>query len=146
MLQHEISKQNKTKMFNPNGVGDVLGLESAIKFLSYLRYDEVALHEQSLLQYTESKLRTLENIRFIGTAKKKISVVSFIFDDIHPYDTGTILDKMGIALRTGHHCAQPVMEYFNIPGTVRISLAIYNSHNEIDQVVEALQKVRKMLA
>lgn len=127
-------------------VGDVLGLESAIKFLSYLRYDEVALHEQSLLQYTESKLRTLENIRFIGTAKKKISVVSFIFDDIHPYDTGTILDKMGIALRTGHHCAQPVMEYFNIPGTVRISLAIYNSHNEIDQVVEALQKVRKMLA
>lgn len=127
-------------------VGDVLGLESAIKFLSYLRYDEVALHEQSLLQYTESKLRTLENIRFIGTAKNKISVVSFIFDDIHPYDTGTILDKMGIALRTGHHCAQPVMEYFNIPGTVRISLAIYNSHNEIDQVVEALQKVRKMLA
>jgi cysteine desulfurase / selenocysteine lyase len=129
----------------PN-VGDVLGMESAIKFLSYLRYDEVAQYEHRLLEYTVKQLSTLDKVRFIGTAKNKTSVVSFLFEDIHPYDTGTILDKLGIAVRTGHHCAQPVMEYFNIPGTVRVSLAIYNSRSEIDQLIEALKKVREMFA
>lgn len=129
----------------PN-VGDVLGLEAALKFVSYLRHDEISAYEQRLTDYTTQQLSTLEKIRFIGTAQAKTSVVSFVFEDIHPYDTGVILDKMGIAVRTGHHCAQPVMDHFQIPGTVRVSLAVYNSRQEIDQLVEALHKVREMFA
>jgi cysteine desulfurase / selenocysteine lyase len=129
----------------PN-VGDVLGMESAIKFVSYLRYDEIALYEQKLTDYAVNQLSTLDNIRFIGTAKNKTSVISFLFNDIHPFDTGTILDKLGIAVRTGHHCTHPVMDHFGIPGTVRVSLAIYNSRNEIDILVEGLKKVREMFA
>lgn len=129
----------------PN-VGDVLGMEAAIRFISYLRIDEIALHEQELLKYTVQQLKTLDNIRFIGTAPEKTSVVSFVFNDIHPYDTGTILDKLGIAVRTGHHCAQPVMDFFEVPGTVRISLAIYNTKSEIDQLITALKQVREMFA
>ncbi|TVQ12861.1 MAG: cysteine desulfurase [Bacteroidetes bacterium] len=129
----------------PN-VGDVLGMEAAIKFISYLRIDEIAAHEQRLLDYAVKQLKTLDNIRFIGTAPEKTSVVSFIFNDIHPYDTGTILDKLGIAVRTGHHCAQPVMDHFGVPGTVRVSLAIYNTRSEIDQLIVALKQVREMFA
>ena len=129
----------------PN-VGDVLGMEAAIRFISYLRIDEIAAHENRLLAYGMKKLQELDNIRFVGTAPHKTSVISFIFNDIHPYDTGTILDKMGIAVRTGHHCAQPVMDYFEIPGTVRISFGVYNSKSEIDQLLEALKKVREMFA
>jgi cysteine desulfurase/selenocysteine lyase len=129
----------------PN-VGDVLGLEAAIRFVSYLRLDEIAAHEQRLLNYATSQLQTLENIKIIGTAPEKTSVISFIFTDIHPYDTGTILDKMGIAVRTGHHCAQPTMDFFGIPGTIRVSLAVYNSRAEIDQLIIALKKVREMFA
>ncbi len=129
----------------PN-VGDVLGMEAAIRFISYLRVDEIAAYEQKLLDYAVKQLKTLDNIRFIGTAPEKTSVVSFVFDDIHPYDTGTILDKLGIAVRTGHHCAQPVMDHFGVPGTVRISLAVYNTESEIDQLIIALKQVREMFA
>jgi len=127
----------------PN-VGDVLGMEAAIRFLSYLRFDEIAGHENELLDYATKRLSELDNIRFIGTAPEKTSVISFIFTDIHPYDTGTILDKMGIALRTGHHCAQPVMDFFGVPGTVRVSFGVYNSKQEIDKLIEGLQTVREM--
>ncbi len=129
----------------PN-VGDVLGMEAAIRFVSYLRLDEIAAHENKLLKYATNQLLTLDNIRLIGTAPDKTSVISFVFNDIHPYDTGTILDKLGIAVRTGHHCAQPVMDYFGVPGTVRISMAIYNSKSEIDSLIEALKTVREMFA
>ncbi|MFW5707780.1 MAG: SufS family cysteine desulfurase [Bacteroidota bacterium] len=129
----------------PN-VGDVLGMEAAIRFISYLRLDEIAAHEHNLLDYATRQLQTLDNIKFIGTAPEKTSVISFVFNDIHPYDTGTILDKLGIAVRTGHHCAQPVMDYFDVPGTVRVSMAVYNSRAEIDQLMEALRKVREMFA
>ncbi len=129
----------------PN-VGDVLGMEAAIRFISYLRLDEIAAHEQELLDYAVEQLKTLDNIRFIGTAPEKTSVVSFVFEDIHPYDTGTILDKLGIAVRTGHHCAQPVMDFFGVPGTVRISLAVYNTKEEIDQLIKALKQVREMFS
>jgi cysteine desulfurase/selenocysteine lyase len=129
----------------PN-VGDVLGMEAAIRFISYLRLDEIAAHEHDLLEYATKQLKTLDNIKFIGTAPEKTSVISFIFNDIHPYDTGTILDKLGIAVRTGHHCAQPVMDHFGVPGTVRISMAVYNSKEEIDQLIDALRKVREMFA
>ncbi|MBW6477789.1 MAG: cysteine desulfurase [Bacteroidales bacterium] len=127
----------------PN-VGDVLGMEAAIRFLSYLRYDEIAIHENELLDYATKRLSELDNIRFIGTAPEKTSVISFIFTDIHPYDTGTILDKLGIALRTGHHCAQPVMDFFGIPGTVRVSFGVYNSKQEIDKLIDGLHTVREM--
>lgn len=127
----------------PN-VGDVLGLEAAIRFVSYLRHDVIADYENQLLQYAMAQLEKLPEIRFIGTAKSKTSVISFLFNDIHPYDTGIILDKLGIAVRTGHHCAQPVMDFFQIPGTVRVSLAVYNSRQEIDALVEGLKKVRQM--
>ncbi len=129
----------------PN-VGDVLGMEAAIRFISYLRIDEIAAHENRLLAYGMKRLQELDNIRFVGTAPEKTSVISFVFNDIHPYDTGTILDKMGIAVRTGHHCAQPVMDHFEVPGTVRVSFGVYNSRAEIDQLMEALIKVREMFA
>jgi cysteine desulfurase / selenocysteine lyase len=129
----------------PN-VGDVLGLEAAIRFISYLRPDEIAAHENRLTKYATSQLLTLDNIRLIGTAPEKTAVVSFIFNDIHPYDTGTILDKLGFAVRTGHHCTQPVMDFFKVPGTVRVSMAVYNTRTEIDQLVEALKTVREMFA
>ncbi|MFN2395026.1 MAG: cysteine desulfurase [Bacteroidales bacterium] len=127
----------------PN-VGDVLGMEAAIRFLSYLRFDEIAGHETELLEYGTQRLAELDNIRFIGTAPQKTSVISFIFNDIHPYDTGTILDKLGIAVRTGHHCAQPVMDFFEVPGTVRVSFGVYNSKQEIDKLIEGLGTVREM--
>lgn len=127
----------------PN-VGDVLGMEAAIRFLSYLRFDEIAGHENELLEYGTQRLAELDNVRFIGTAPQKTSVISFIFNDIHPYDTGTILDKLGIAVRTGHHCAQPVMDFFEVPGTVRVSFGVYNSKQEIDKLIEGLKTVREM--
>jgi cysteine desulfurase / selenocysteine lyase len=129
----------------PN-VCDVLGLESAMKFLSYLRLNLIAEYEQQLMDYAMERLQKLENIRFIGTAAHKASLISFLFNDIHPYDTGTILDKFGIAVRTGNHCAQPVMDFFGIPGTVRVSFAVYNTFEEIDVLIEALKKIRLMFS
>ncbi len=129
----------------PN-VADVLGMESAIRFISELGHEHIVAHENDLLLYASGQLQQLDKIRFIGTAKQKAGVISFLFTDIHPYDTGTILDKLGIAVRTGHHCAQPVMDFFNIPGTVRASFALYNTREEVDILVAGLQKVREMLA
>lgn len=127
----------------PN-VGDVLGLESAVEFLSGLGYDQIARHEQDLLDHTLQMLGRFDAIRLVGTARERTSVVSFLFNDIHPYDTGTILDKLGVAVRTGHHCAQPIMELLGVPGTVRISLGLYNTREELDKTGEALQTVREM--
>ncbi|MFW5726120.1 MAG: aminotransferase class V-fold PLP-dependent enzyme [Bacteroidota bacterium] len=129
----------------PN-VGDVLGMEAAIRFIAYLRPDEIGAHEHRLLTYATKRLGELDKIRFIGTAPEKASVISFLFEDIHPYDTGVILDKLGIAVRTGHHCAQPIMDFYQVPGTVRVSLAVYNTRSEIDVLIDGLQKVSQMLA
>ncbi len=127
----------------PN-VGDVLGMEAAVKYLQQFDAGDLAAYEEQLLHYALEQLQTFERIRFVGSAEKRTGVVSFLFEDIHPYDTGTILDKMGIAVRTGHHCAQPLMEFFGIPGTVRVSLGIYNTRAEIDTLVEGLKVVRNM--
>ena len=127
----------------PN-VADVLGMEAAVKFITHLGHEHIAAHEDMLLDYALKQLEQLDEIRFIGTASQRTSVISFLFKDIHPYDTGTILDKLGIAVRTGHHCAQPIMDYFEIPGTVRVSLAVYNTKQEIDILIDALKKVREM--
>lgn len=127
----------------PN-VADVLGMEEAVRFIRDTGPDAIARHENELLQYATDKLKKTEKVRLIGTATNKTSVLSFLFEDIHPYDAGTLLDKMGIALRTGHHCAQPVMDFFQIPGTIRVSFAAYNTHEEIDALANALARVRKM--
>ncbi len=128
----------------PN-VADVLALEQAILFVQSLKYENIEKHENNLLQYITQELQKIDKIRLIGTATEKTSVISFLFEDIHPYDTGVILDKLGIAVRTGHHCTEPLMDFFQIPGTVRAALAVYNNKKEIDLFTEGLKMVRKML-
>ncbi|MEI6767293.1 MAG: cysteine desulfurase, partial [Bacteroidota bacterium] len=127
----------------PN-VGDVIGLDVAIQFLQMIGLNRIAAHEQELLHYATQKLLELEEMRIIGTAKEKTGVVSFNLGNIHPYDAGTILDKFGIAVRTGTHCTQPIMDFLQIPGTIRASFAMYNTKAEIDVMVEALNKVKVM--
>lgn len=123
--------------------GIVLG--TAIDYLNSIGLDNIAAHEHELLEYGNKKLAEIEGMQFIGTAKEKASVISFNLKGIHPYDVGTIVDKMGIAVRTGHHCTQPVMDHFCIPGTIRASFAFYNTKEEIDALVVALKKAQMML-
>ncbi|MDZ7269241.1 MAG: cysteine desulfurase [candidate division KSB1 bacterium] len=129
----------------PNIAG-VVGLAKALEYLRNVGYDKIAAHEQELLDYATAALATLKPLRIIGTARTKASVVSFVLDGIHPHDVGTILDRDGIAIRTGHHCTQPVMEFFNVPATSRASFAFYNTTREIDALVEGLHKVIKIMA
>ena len=128
----------------PN-VGAALGLETAIQFLQSFDRMEVEAHENQLLQSAIQQLSAIEGIRFIGQAEQRSGLVSFIIDGVHPYDLGTIIDKMGVAVRTGHHCAEPVMTRFCIPGTVRASFAIYNTLEEVDVFVKAVQRAAMML-
>lgn len=123
--------------------GIVLG--TAIDYLNGVGFENIAAHEHELLLYGNKKLAEIDGMQFIGTAKEKASVISFNLAGIHPYDVGTIVDKMGIAVRTGHHCTQPVMEHFNIPGTIRASFAFYNTKEEIDALVAAVKKAQMML-
>jgi cysteine desulfurase/selenocysteine lyase len=127
----------------PN-VEAILGLDAAIKYLEEIGLDKIAKYEKNILNYATNSLETIGDIKIIGTSDKKTSIVSFLIGDIHPYDAGTIIDKFGIAIRTGHHCAQPVMDWFNISGTVRTSLAMYNTIEEIDRLAEAIVKVKEM--
>jgi cysteine desulfurase/selenocysteine lyase len=124
----------------PNIAGGV-GLGAAIDWLEGVGLEAVAAAEHELLEYGHAALATLPGLRPIGTAKEKAGVLSFVFDDIHPHDIGTILDQDGIAIRTGHHCAQPVMERFGVPATARASLAVYNTRDDIDRLVEGLHRV-----
>ena len=128
----------------PN-VGAALGLETAIQFIKGLDRREVETHEGQLLQSAIEKLSEIDGIRFIGEAAHRSGLVSFIIDGIHPYDLGTIIDKMGVAVRTGHHCAEPVMTRFGIPGTVRASFALYNTMEEVEVFVKAVQRAATML-
>jgi cysteine desulfurase/selenocysteine lyase len=128
----------------PN-VGAALGLETAIQFMQGLDRMEVEAHESQLLQSAIEKLSEIDGIRFIGEAAHRSGLVSFIIDGIHPYDLGTIIDKMGVAVRTGHHCAEPVMTRFGIPGTVRASFALYNTMDEVEVFVNAVKKAAMML-
>ncbi|QBQ43101.1 cysteine desulfurase [Sphingobacterium psychroaquaticum] len=120
-------------------------LGEAIDYLNELGLEQIKAYEDELLAYATAELSQVEGVRFIGTAAQKSSVISFVVDGTHPYDIGVILDKLGIAVRTGHHCAQPVMERFGIPGTVRMSLAMYNTKAEVDTLVEGLKRALKML-
>ena len=128
----------------PN-VGAALGLETAIYFLQNLDRKEVEEHENQLLQSAIEQLSEIDGICFIGEAEQRSGLVSFIIEGIHPYDLGTIIDKMGVAVRTGHHCAEPVMTRFGIPGTVRASFALYNTMEEVEIFVKAVKKAAMML-
>ena len=127
----------------PNIAGGI-GLLAAIEFMEEVGIDHIARREAELLAYTTKKLKELGGIQFVGEAKEKAAVISFLVDGIHPSDLGSVLDKLGIAVRTGHHCAQPIMDRFEIPGTVRASFAVYNTENEIEMFIEGIEKVKKM--
>ncbi len=131
---------HKFEAGTPNIAG-VIGLGAAVDYLSRLGMDNIAAYEHELLEYANERLTSLPEIRLIGTAREKAAVISFVVEDVHPHDVGTILDQQGIAVRTGHHCAQPVMECFDIPATVRASMAMYNTRSEIDELVDGLRKV-----
>lgn len=122
-----------------------IGLGAAIDYINSIGIENIAAAEHELLEYGNEKLSQIENIRFIGIAGNKASVISFLLGNAHPYDAGVLLDKMGIAIRTGHHCCMPLMEQFNIEGTCRASFSFYNTKEEIDKLAEALVKANKML-
>jgi cysteine desulfurase/selenocysteine lyase len=129
----------------PN-ISGVVGLGAAVDYLQSIGMHEIARHEQQLLAYLMKELQKIAGIRLIGTAPKKASVQSFMLDDIHPHDLGTILDHQGIAIRTGHHCAMPVMQHFAVPGTARASLGLYNNNDDIDRLVAALQQAKQIFS
>ena len=120
------------------------GLASALDYISGVGIDSIRDYEHSLLEYATMKLMSVPGLQIYGTAPEKISILSFLLEDIHPYDAGMVLDKLGIAVRTGTHCNQPVMDHFNITGTLRASLAFYNTTEEIDRLYDGLQRVTKM--
>lgn len=135
---------HKLEAGTPNIEGGIV-LGTAIDYLNEIGFENIAVYEQELLDYATSKLMQIEGLKIYGTATHKASVISFNVAEIHPYDIGTIIDKLGIAVRTGHHCAQPIMDYFSIPGTIRASFAFYNTKEEIDLFVDALNKAISML-
>jgi cysteine desulfurase/selenocysteine lyase len=135
---------HKFEAGTPNICGGI-AFGAAIDYLNALGFDSIATYEHELLEYATKKLLEIEGLKIYGTSKNKTSVISFNIEGIHPYDIGTILDKLGIAVRTGHHCAQPIMTYFKIPGTVRASFAFYNTKEEVDILVAGVKKAKMML-
>jgi len=136
---------HKFEAGTPNICGGI-AFDATVDYINEIGIDTIINHETSLLNYATEKLLQIEGLKIYGTGTKKTSVISFNIENIHPYDIGTILDKFGIAVRTGHHCAQPIMDYYKIPGTVRASFAVYNTFEEIDVFVEALKKAKTMLS
>ena len=135
---------HKFEAGTPN-IADGIAFGAAINYLNDIGFDSIAAHEEKLLDYATQKLLEIEGLKVYGTGTEKTSVISFNIEGIHPYDMGTILDKMGIAVRTGHHCAQPIMDFYKIPGTVRASFAFYNTLDEVDKLVAAVKKAKMML-
>ncbi len=135
---------HKFEAGTPNIEGGIV-LGTAIDYLNEIGFDNIAAYEHELLTYATSKLEAIDGLKIYGTAKEKTSVISFNIEGIHPYDIGTIIDKLGIAVRTGHHCAQPIMDFYQIPGTIRASFAFYNTKEEIDIFVAALNRAITML-
>ena len=136
---------HKFEAGTPNIAG-VIAFRSAIEFISDLGLNTIAEHENKLLEYATKEILKIKGVKIYGTSENKSGIISFNIDGIHPYDIGVLLDKMGIAIRTGHHCTQPIMERFNIPGTARISLAIYNTIEEINICMDSIKKAKQMLS
>ncbi len=136
---------HKFEAGTPNIAG-VIAFKAAMDFITDLGISTIAKHEDTLVQYATKQLLTISGMQFIGEAKKRAALVSFNIESLHPYDIGVLLDKMGIAIRTGHHCAQPIMEHYKVSGTVRMSFAIYNTKEEIDSCITAIKKAQTMLA
>ena len=136
---------HKFEAGTPNIEGGIV-LGTAIDYMNAIGFDDIAAYEHELLLYGTKRLQEIEGLKIFGTSENKTSVISFNIEGIHPYDIGTIIDKLGIAVRTGHHCAQPIMNFFNIPGTIRASFAFYNTKEEIDIFVEAVKKAQMMLS
>ena len=135
---------HKFEAGTPNIAGGI-GLGKAVEYINEIGYDTIAKYEDSLLKYATSELLKIEGLKIYGESKNKTAVISFNIKSIHPYDLGTILDKLGIAVRTGHHCAQPIMDFFEIPGTIRASFSFYNTKQEIDFMVESIKRAKAML-
>ncbi|MFV9549746.1 aminotransferase class V-fold PLP-dependent enzyme [Algibacter sp. PT7-4] len=136
---------HKFEAGTPNICGGI-AFGAAIDYMNNIGYNTIAAYENELLNYATKKLLEIEGLKIYGTSKHKTSVISFNLEGIHPYDVGTILDKLGIAVRTGHHCAQPIMDFYKIPGTVRASFAFYNTKAEIDTLIEGVKKAKMMLS
>ncbi|MGB0443422.1 MAG: aminotransferase class V-fold PLP-dependent enzyme [Flavobacteriaceae bacterium] len=135
---------HKFEAGTPNIAGGV-GFGAAIDYMNSIGFDAIAAHENNLLQHATDKLKQIDGLRIYGDVSNKVAVISFNVDGLHPYDIGTLLDKMGIAVRTGHHCCQPIMDFYQIPGTVRASFAFYNTHEEVERFVTGVEKAVSML-
>ena len=127
----------------PNIVG-AIGLAKAIEFIENITIEEIEKHEMALLNYATEKINSIDGVKIVGNAEEKASVISFVMENIHPHDIGTIMDNLGIAIRAGHHCTQPIMDCYNIPATARASFAIYNTEEDVDKLVEGIQKVKEV--
>lgn len=136
---------HKFEAGTPNIAG-VIAFGVALDYMNAIGFDQIAAYENELLQYATKKLLEIDKLVLYGTSAQKAAVISFNIEGIHPYDIGSIIDKLGIAVRTGHHCAQPIMDYYKIPGTVRASFSFYNTKEEIDVFIEALLKAKTMLS
>jgi cysteine desulfurase/selenocysteine lyase len=136
---------HKFEAGTPNIAGGIV-LGTAVDYMNSIGFENIQQQENDLVEYGTKRLLEIEGLKIFGTAREKTSVISFNIEGIHPYDIGTIVDKLGIAVRTGHHCAQPVMDFFKIPGTIRASFAFYNTKEEIDVMVEAVKKAQMMLS
>jgi cysteine desulfurase/selenocysteine lyase len=127
-------------------IAGAIGLGAAIDYMYQVGIDQIAAYEHHLLSVATQKVEALEGVRIIGTAKQKASVLSFMIEGVHPHDVGTIFDQEGVAIRAGHHCAQPVMQFYSIPATARASFAFYNTEQEIDALISAIKKTQEMFA
>ncbi|HEX4924238.1 MAG TPA: aminotransferase class V-fold PLP-dependent enzyme, partial [Bdellovibrionales bacterium] len=122
-------------------IAGVIGFGEAIDYIQKIGWDKIQNHEHELLLYATDRLQSIPGLRVIGTAKEKAAIVSFTLEDVHPHDIGTLLDQEGVAVRTGHHCTQPVMKKFGVPATARASFSIYNTKEEVDRLVAGLKKI-----
>jgi cysteine desulfurase/selenocysteine lyase len=136
---------HKFEAGTPNICGGI-AFGAAINYMNSIGFEHIAAYEHELLQYANEKLQTIDGLKIYGTSNNKTSVISFNIDGVHAYDLGTIIDKLGIAIRTGQHCAQPIMDFYGISGTARASFAFYNTKEEIDLLVTALKKAQMMLS
>lgn len=135
---------HKFEAGTPNISGGI-AFGAALDYMNKVGFEDIAAYEQELLEYATEKLLMIDGLKIYGTSKDKVAVISFNIEGVHPYDIGSIIDKLGIAVRTGHHCAQPIMDFYNIPGTIRASFAFYNTKEEIDVFVAAVQRAKMML-